>query len=497
MRKNYSFFNKVASFVLAMAMMVGFTSCEDILGEWDKPSPVVQEVIETVVNVTGADPSEVTAALKAVITDEAVAAAAAKGEPIKVTISGSGVSTEATDQTITIPQKSGANIEITFATAPSGTGSNALEFTGEGITSGTTSGDSDNELAISMPSGTSGLVITIDLPTTTVTLTTNGTTVYKEVTAKTATSTLIIDKGVKVEKLILDGGDVLVNEGGEIETICMIAKTDDCALQVGAYWASYGWGPPESGVGEGGMIKTDEINEWNPEAPVCYMPKNVRVEKGEGSYIFVGVNGREDQILENLTIGDGLTTAIEGGTRAKNIEAEGTTAKLNVRGYVPAEKDPDQEPWAYNADNHNFYYFFDKNTESVSNLTIVPEKNDAVLTTEELGDGNFVSFQMEFFGKANGITELIFENCNFNFDAPRVAFELSCFNPTEADFEDFKGVLILKNCTINGEPITNTNFHLFYTSGNPGASYQVKMITGETTSIYNVTAGDTTLTPAE
>lgn len=494
MRKNYSFFNKVAGFVLAMAMMVGFTSCEDILGEWDKPSPVVQEVIETVVNVTGADPSEVTAALKAVITDEAVAAAAAKGEPIKVTISGSGVSTEATDQTITIPQKSGANIEITFATAPSGTGSNALEFTGEGITSGTTSGDSDNELAISMPSGTSGLVITIDLPTTTVTLTTNGTTVYKEVTAKTATSTLIIDKGVKVEKLILDGGDVLVNEGGEIETICMIAKTDDCGLQVGKWWASYGWGPPESGVGEGGMIKTDEINEWDPEVPVCYMPKNVRVEKGEGSYIFVGTIGPDDQILENLTIGDGLTTAIDGGTRAKNIEGEGTTAKLNVRGYVPAEKDP-EEP-GYDAGNHNFYYFFDKNTASVSNLTIVPEKNDAVLTTEELGGGNFVSFQMEFFGKANGITELIFENCNFKFDAPRVAFELYCFNPTEADFENFKGVLILKNCTINGEPITDLNFNLFNTGGNTGASYQVKMITGETEKIYNVTAGQTTLNPA-
>ena len=57
----------------------------------------------------------------------AVAAAAAKGEPIKVTVAGSGVSTDATDQTITIPQKTGAAVEIAFATAPSGTDSNAFQ----------------------------------------------------------------------------------------------------------------------------------------------------------------------------------------------------------------------------------------------------------------------------------------------------------------------------------------------------------------------------------
>ena len=195
MRENNSLFNKVAGFVLAMVLAVGFTSCEDILGEWDKPSPQVQEVINTIVTVTGADPSAVTAALKAVVTDEAVAAAAAKGEPIKVTVAGSGVSTDATDQTITIPQKNGAAIEINFATVPSGTDSNALVLqASEGA--GENPGDANNNLVVSMPPS-EGLAITIELPETTVTLKTDGTgaVVYKDVIAKTAKSTIIIDKG--------------------------------------------------------------------------------------------------------------------------------------------------------------------------------------------------------------------------------------------------------------------------------------------------------------
>ena len=39
MRKNYSILNKAAGLALAATMMLGFTSCEDILGHWEKPTP--------------------------------------------------------------------------------------------------------------------------------------------------------------------------------------------------------------------------------------------------------------------------------------------------------------------------------------------------------------------------------------------------------------------------------------------------------------------------
>ena len=39
MRKNYSILNKATGLALAATMMLGFTSCEDILGHWEKPTP--------------------------------------------------------------------------------------------------------------------------------------------------------------------------------------------------------------------------------------------------------------------------------------------------------------------------------------------------------------------------------------------------------------------------------------------------------------------------
>lgn len=213
MRKNYSIVSKLASLILAVGMLFSLTSCEDILGKWDSPSPIVNKVINTIVDVTGATPEAVTAALQAAITDEAVAAAAAKGEPIKIIVSTSaGIGTETADKTITIPQKNGANIEISFAAAPTGTTSEPLEFKAESG-AGSASAEKENELAIAMPDAI-GLVITIDLPKTTVTLTTTGTnTVYKSVTAKTAQQTLTIAKGVKVETLNAEGGSIVVKDG--------------------------------------------------------------------------------------------------------------------------------------------------------------------------------------------------------------------------------------------------------------------------------------------
>jgi len=230
MRKN--FFGKLAGLVLAASMMFSLTSCEDLFGEWDKPTPVVQEVINTIVEVTGATPEAVTAALKTAISDEAVAAAAAKGEPIKITVSTtSGIGTEAADKTITIPQKNGADIEISFVAAPTGTTAEPLEFKAEGVSAGTASGEKENELAIAMPDAT-GLVITIDLPKTTVTLTTTGSnTVYKTVTAKTANETLNIAKGVEVQTLNAEGGSIVVEEG-KVGTINVSKEAESVKLSL-------------------------------------------------------------------------------------------------------------------------------------------------------------------------------------------------------------------------------------------------------------------------
>lgn len=219
MKKNY--LGKVASLMLlAVCMTFNLTSCDEMLDEKDNPAPAtpdVQEVVNTIAEVTGATPEAVTAALQDLVTDEAVAAAASNGEPIKVVVAtDAGIASETADKTITIPQKNGANIEIVFDAVPTGTGSNELEFKAEGVADDAVSGDSQNQLAISMPEAASSanLSIVIDMPTTTVTLKSTGSTLYKSVTSKTANQTLILDEGVTINgRFYIEGGSVDATKG--------------------------------------------------------------------------------------------------------------------------------------------------------------------------------------------------------------------------------------------------------------------------------------------
>lgn len=377
----YSIFKKATKLALATCFMMTLSSCEDILGEWDKPSPQVQEVINTIVTVTGADPSAVTAALKAVVTDEAVAAAAAKGEPIKVTVAGSGVSTDATDQTITIPQKSGAAIEINFATVPSGTDSNALVLeASEGA--GEFPGDSNNNLVVTMPPS-EGLAITIELPQTTVTLKTDGTgsVVYKDVIAKTAKSTIIIDKGVTIKEHELVGGNIVVKDGGAIETIALTVRDNFGFVSLGSWWSKIGFM-------ETGLMEYYITNEDGSP----YIPKNLRIKKGRGDYISVETRCREDEYVDRVTVDEGITIASLG--QYKNIEGKGNN-RLHTRAFID-ESDGE------------YYFDFVPNIELVRNFTIANEIHDV----EELYVG-IANLIINFIDSDTSSGTFTFDNCDF------------------------------------------------------------------------------------
>ena len=84
-KTNYSYVKVSVGLIFTLYMMFGVISCDRIDnpirygGSGGKITPTVQQVVETVVNVTGANPSDVSAALGAIVTNEAVAAAAAVG----------------------------------------------------------------------------------------------------------------------------------------------------------------------------------------------------------------------------------------------------------------------------------------------------------------------------------------------------------------------------------------------------------------------------------
>lgn len=538
MSKNYSILNAIAGLAIALCVSLGFQSCGNI----DNPLEeiVIKNAVETIVTITGASPEEVTAALQAAITDEAVKAAAAKGEPIKVTIAGSGVSTEATDQTITIPQKSGAAIEINFATVPTGTDSNALVLeASEGA--GELPGDANNNLVVTMPPS-EGLAITIELPETTVTLKTDGTgsVVYKDVIAKTAKSTIIIDKGVTIKEHELVGGNIVVNDGGAIETLAVTIKDNDGMICLGSWWSGVGF--KENGPEPKYEIKTEDGG--------YYIPKNVRIKKGTGDHVTAWTNGPDDEYIEKLIIGEGVSISLGINSHYKVIMGEGE----NKAGfYAPGWIHPTFSDWNdQRQETVNGYYFvynFDTNTEKVSNVSITEKRGETnpwniPFVDQQTAEYTSVQFDIDFIGKTNGESTFTFDNCafpanstfnlhftNFKRDANgkivyRDVTRYCCFygegewdiadfptlaelqeryptmtsevgdrerggywtvvmqEPIEEECENFTCTLIFKNCTINGTAVTSSNL-INSAKFSTGAAYKVKI----DNTAYNVIRG--------
>ena len=220
MRKN----NLVKNLLAAMTLLIASStmiSCQGlvdaVIGNTDNPvAPVVTPIVEN----TGATAEEVTALLEEALSVKAVQEAIASGDPIKITVAG-GFSTTASNSVIEIPMTTSTGnkvaIELTFTDAITTSTSNPLEFVAnEGADAA--SGESENELVITMPDAT-GLVVNIELPNTTVTLASTGKTVYKTLTAKTAQETLIVDEDVELQEAIIKGGSVEIKKGGKVGTL--------------------------------------------------------------------------------------------------------------------------------------------------------------------------------------------------------------------------------------------------------------------------------------
>ena len=220
MRKNNLVKNLLAATTLLIASST-MISCQGlvdaVIGSEDNPvAPVVTPIVEN----TGATAEEVTALLEEALSVKAVQEAIASGDPIKITVAG-GFSTTASNSVIEIPMTTSTGnkvaIELTFTDAITTSTSNPLEFVAkEGADAA--SGESENELVITMPDAT-GLVVNIELPNTTVTLASTGKTVYKTLTAKTAQETLIVDEDVELQEAIIKGGSVEIKKGGKVGTL--------------------------------------------------------------------------------------------------------------------------------------------------------------------------------------------------------------------------------------------------------------------------------------
>lgn len=146
------------------------------------------------------------------------------GTPVTANLAVEGQIDATQNSSIEIPVVKNSNVNLILDKAPVTNDSKPLELKDKD-NSTTTSGEALNAVTIAIPPAANqgdGHYLTVEMPKTTVELdvadgNTGTTTVYKKVVAKTAANTLVIKKGVKIEVLEVQGGNVRV--AGEITSI--------------------------------------------------------------------------------------------------------------------------------------------------------------------------------------------------------------------------------------------------------------------------------------
>ena len=380
MRKN-NLIHLAVSAAIALAASFSLSSCEDILGEWDRSTPdlfpnIGKNEVTITKTATGASvtvnaPSDITNLLASVTSD-----IAAKGSSEYVfDVTNGGVKSTGSDNTITVPKVSGSNINLVFE---KGINTESPLIIKASETASATPTTAVNKLTITMPDGTTGLNLVIDMPETSVTVkTVSGSVVYEGIVANTATNTLIIEGGVTVKTLLWKGGNVTVKKEAAIETVAVETNEGD------VLWAY-----------------TNFANLYKPGADYYYeiinhgnLFENYKILKGTSESMDVNLSlWNDNKVSGKVTIADGVTIK-SSYISAREIEGEGTAMITMVSSNIG-------ETWE--GDNH--YY----SLMPFLNSTIIK----GVIFTEPINTNNEVTVSKTVL--QNVPTNI--ENCTFNYD---------------------------------------------------------------------------------
>ncbi len=142
-----------------------------------------------------------------------------ENESIEVELTGT-IQGSANDA-ITVPQVNNTTVALNLGNVPTTTADAPLTIKSSDSETTTESGEAKNDIEIVQPAITegTGTYLNIDAPTTTATLKAKEgeTTIFAKVVANTAVNTLVIDAGVTVTLLEVEGGNVKVN--GQLDDI--------------------------------------------------------------------------------------------------------------------------------------------------------------------------------------------------------------------------------------------------------------------------------------
>lgn len=337
MRKNYFVKNLLAASMLLVVSM-GMVSCQGLLdaivGSQDNPSsqpsqPSTQPT-ETVVTPTAqgakveaSSPEAVSKAL-ATLVDDIKAKGVGEGKEYKVEVSGVSSESTASENTIVVPKVENSNINLVFTEAVATSSAPLVVKASE--TTSTESKAAVNELTITVPNAES-LDLKVDMPETTVTLKSSGSnSVIKSIVAKTALNTLIIESGVTVEELEVQGGRVIVKSGGKIETYVYPASEGYIRI------SSDGVIPYRiAGIDQSGNEDWDNpVWQIADEQNNPYYIQNLKIIKGQAEYATIEHEIEVNKLFKKLIIADGAAVNYKNGEdiRIETIEGQGSAKFL-------------------------------------------------------------------------------------------------------------------------------------------------------------------------
>ena len=240
------------------------------------------------------------------------------------------VTTASGNTDIKIPTKNGAgkaiDVCLTFKKMPSdaaGTLAIKTDRAGESTTTAT------NKLSVVLPESETGINLNIDAPTSTVSLksASGGATKFKEVVARTAFNTLVVDDDVTVGNAEIKDGVVQINDEGFLESWSFGAKSNGDQVSI-----------LEDGGIEPLMIpRTDEYGNTKDVYQITrangepYYAHSLKIVKDEADYsiVWFGNASHEAIPLKTVVVGDGATLQTN-YIAMENIVGEGT-AQIKYR----------------------------------------------------------------------------------------------------------------------------------------------------------------------
>ena len=198
-----------------LAFGMGLTSCDEQLDNAITPGVTANEATVKVggkeVDIKSFDD------ISDLLADDEVAAllaASTEKDPFVIEISSdAALSTAGGDNAIELPFVNGAFVELNFEDPVSTSADKPLKIVAPAGDAATDA----NKLTITMPDAESAYLV-VEMPSTTVTLQSPDGVTYKKVVSTTATSTIVIGKGVIVEELIIAKGRYRL-DGGEVKNV--------------------------------------------------------------------------------------------------------------------------------------------------------------------------------------------------------------------------------------------------------------------------------------